>query len=104
MVFEEEPHYDYAKGTSKDGEVNGHFTQVVWKFSKQIGCAYSVGKFMTYNNAYYVCCDYFPAGNYQGQYATNFENQKVKKKYQKEFIYIFFNSKRNEKSYYNQII
>ena len=69
--YEEEPHYDYAKGKSKDGEVTGHFTQVVWKSSKQIGCAFSVGKFMSYNSAYYICCDYFPAGNYQNQYTTN---------------------------------
>ena len=69
--YEEEPHYNYDTGKSKDGEVTGHFTQVVWKSSKQIGCAYSIGKYQSFNGAYYVCCNYFPAGNYQNQYTTN---------------------------------
>ena len=69
--YEEEPHYNYATGKSKDGEVTGHFTQVVWKSSKQIGCAYTVGKWSSYPNSYYVCCNYFPAGNYANKYVAN---------------------------------
>ena len=69
--YEEEPHYDYKRGVSKDGGVTGHFTQVVWKSSQKIGCAYSNGKYKTYNNAYYICCNYFPAGNYYGHYTAN---------------------------------
>ena len=69
--YEEEPHYDYKRGVSKDGGVTGHFTQVVWKSSQKIGCAYSNGKYKTYNNAYYICCNYFPAGNYYGHYTSN---------------------------------
>ena len=69
--YEEEPHYDYTKGKSKDGETTGHFTQVVWKNSKQIGCAVANGNYMTFSGSYYVCCNYYPAGNYYGQYVQN---------------------------------
>ena len=69
--FSEEPHYDYGRGESKDGGVTGHFTQLVWKKSKTIGCAYANGNYKTYKNAYYICCNYYPAGNYYGQYTSN---------------------------------
>ena len=68
---EEQVHYNYATGESKDGEVTGHFTQVVWKSTTKIGCGYAVGKWKTYSNSYFLCCDYYPAGNYQGQYVKN---------------------------------
>ena len=68
--YKEEPHYDYDKGKSKDGEVTGHFTAMVWKSTKEVGCAYSTGKWLTYN-AYYVACEYYPLGNVAGQYTTN---------------------------------
>ena len=68
--YNEEPHYDYAKGTSKDGEVTGHFTAMVWKSTKEVGCAYSTGKWGNYNG-YYVACEYYPLGNVRGQYTTN---------------------------------
>ena len=68
---EEIVHYDYTTGTSKDGGVIGHFTQVVWKSSTQIGCAYAVGKWGSFSNSYFVCCNYLPAGNYIGEYTKN---------------------------------
>ena len=68
--YNEEPHYDYAKGKSKDGEVTGHFTAMVWKSTKEVGCAYSTGKWKSYN-AYYVACEYYPLGNMAGAYLTN---------------------------------
>ena len=69
--YEEEPNYNYNTGKSKNGGVIGHFTQVVWKNTKQIGCAYATGTYLAYSNSYYVCCNYFPAGNYYGQYTQN---------------------------------
>ena len=68
--YNEEPHYDYDKGTSKDGEVTGHFTAMVWKSTKEVGCAYSSGRWGNYNG-YYVACEYYPLGNVRGQYTTN---------------------------------
>ena len=67
----EEKNYDYSKGASKNGNTIGHFTQVVWKSSKQIGCAYATGTWSGYRNSYFVCCNYFPGGNMLGAYTKN---------------------------------
>lgn len=44
----------------------GHFTQLVWKASKKVGCgaAFNGNKLVT-------CCNYSPPGNYKGQYEAN---------------------------------
>ena len=68
--YEEEPHYDYAKGQSKDGEVTGHFTAMIWKSTKEVGCAYTYGKWGK-SNGYYVACEYYPTGNSPGAFTTN---------------------------------
>ena len=44
---------------------------MVWKSTKQIGCAFAVGPWKDYTNAYYIGCDYLPAGNALGQYSVN---------------------------------
>ena len=51
---------DYIKGT-------GHFTQVVWKNSKQLGCGVACGS----NDYCYVTCNYYPGGNYLGEFREN---------------------------------
>lgn len=71
--YKEEVNYDYDTGKSANGGVVGHFTQVVWKSSKQIGCAVKTGQWKSYPNSYYVCCNYFPGGNYIGQETKNVE-------------------------------
>jgi uncharacterized protein YkwD len=52
----------------------GHFTQVVWKSSTQLGCGTAQGT-KTINGtkykAFYVVCHYAPAGNVQGQFPAN---------------------------------
>ena len=46
----------------------GHFTQLVWKSSQQLG----VGKAKTTDGRQvFVVCVYFPAGNYVGRYREN---------------------------------
>ena len=45
----------------------GHFSQVVWKGSKEIG----VGKAHSDDGRVYVVVNYLPAGNYVGQHAGN---------------------------------
>ena len=54
----EKPLYNYTKGLPPL-----HFTQVIWKGSKQIGCAYQVGPWSGFSDSYYICCNYFPGGN-----------------------------------------
>ena len=68
--YEEEPHYDYAKGKSKDGGETGHFTAMIWKSTKEIGCAYTYGKWRS-TNGYYVACEYYPTGNSPGEFTKN---------------------------------
>jgi len=64
--------YNYASpGFSMQ---TGHFTQVVWRGSTQLGCGAARG---TKNlngrnyNAFYVVCHYAPAGNVTGQFPQN---------------------------------
>ncbi|XP_055536908.1 Golgi-associated plant pathogenesis-related protein 1-like [Wyeomyia smithii] len=58
----------YRFGQSNPGNFSqvGHFTQLVWKGSRQLG----VGKARNGNNIY-VVCNYDPPGNYSGQYPAN---------------------------------
>ena len=58
----EKEHYDYRTNSSKNGETVGHYTQIIWKDTKELGCGYaqsSCGVFMV--------CNYFPAGNVVGK-------------------------------------
>ncbi len=70
--YNEVSKYDYNNpGFSS---ATGHFTQVVWKSSTQLGCGVAQGKKVinsTNFNAYYVVCRYNPAGNVQGQFPQN---------------------------------
>jgi len=70
--YDEVAKYDYTKGQF-DVET-GHFTQVVWKGSTQLGTGVAFGtvveKGKTYN-ATYVVCQYSPAGNMSGSFAAN---------------------------------
>ncbi|NEQ68309.1 MAG: secretion protein [Symploca sp. SIO2D2] len=70
--YNEVSDYDYAN-PGFSGKT-GHFTQVVWKNSTELGCAAAQGvKTLGGNqyNAYYVVCQYSPAGNFQGQFPDN---------------------------------
>jgi len=69
--YSENKNYNYNTGKSKNGKEYRHFTQLVWKASKKIGCAVAKGKWNGYSPSYYVCCNYYPGGNYEGQYKTN---------------------------------
>ena len=63
--YDEIKDYDFAKSEFTSG--TGHFTQVVWKNSKQVGCGVACGT----NDYCYVTCNYYPGGNYLGQFKTN---------------------------------
>ncbi|MBX9256189.1 secretion protein [Desmonostoc muscorum CCALA 125] len=70
--YDEIKDYNYANpGFSS---ATGHFTQVVWKGSTQLGCGAAQGTETiegTKYNAFYVVCQYAPAGNVQGQFPDN---------------------------------
>ena len=64
--YDEIKDYDFKNGKSKGGVI-GHFTQVVWKGTQYVG----MGVASKDNNNYFVVANYFPAGNWDGQYTKN---------------------------------
>lgn len=70
--YDEVANYNYANPVFASN--TGHFTQVVWKNSTQLGCGAAKGT-KTMNgkvyNAFYVVCQYAPAGNVTGQFPAN---------------------------------
>ncbi|KAI7734179.1 hypothetical protein M8C21_031907 [Ambrosia artemisiifolia] len=56
--------YNHGTNTCARGSVCGHYTQVVWRSSNQLGCA----RVQCANNGgWFVICSYYPRGNYIGQ-------------------------------------
>ena len=60
---DEKPFYDYATNTCKAGEQCGHYTQIVWRETKEVGCAYQ----QCADKSQLWVCNYSPAGNYIGE-------------------------------------
>lgn len=57
-----------------DPPVNGHFTQVVWKDSTELGCAKSTCTVNGSTGTYFVC-RYNPAGNFNADNQANLRQQ-----------------------------
>lgn len=55
--------YDYHRNSCRNGKVCGHYTQVVWKDSKELGC----GKAICADQSQIWVCNYDPPGNYIGR-------------------------------------
>jgi len=62
MWGEEVSDYNYAANSCKPGKMCGHYTQVVWRNTKQVGCGMARG-----NGKEVWVCNYNPPGNYRGQ-------------------------------------
>lgn len=63
--YAEGDNYDYSTATLFD-----HFTQVIWKGTTELGCAYKLCTTGAYPGLY-VICSYNPPGNYIGQGKAN---------------------------------
>jgi len=69
MWVEEVSMYSFSNGGfSKD---TGHFTQVVWKDTTKIGCAYKDCNNPSGVVGRMVVCNYDPPGNYAGEFQKN---------------------------------
>lgn len=64
MWYAEKAEYDFANGGFSGN--TGHFTQVVWRGTTQVGC----GMAQCDGQDLWVC-NYDPSGNYEGQYQDN---------------------------------
>lgn len=70
--YKESKEYNFNKKRPKDnGKITSHFTQLVWKNSKDIGIGYTC----KLNNCI-VIANYFPGGNIDGEYSDNVEDRK----------------------------
>jgi len=70
MWYDEEVDYDYDQPGFDSA--TGHFTQVVWKGTAEIGCGFATNcgqNWPNMENAW--VCQYNPPGNYIGQFANN---------------------------------
>jgi uncharacterized protein YkwD len=56
--------YKYDKVTEKNWEATGHYTQMIWRDTKEVG----VGVAICPNGAIIIVANYYPAGNYMRQY------------------------------------
>ena len=65
--YDEIKDYDFSKGCSKNDEAVGHFTQLVWKESTQLG----MGVARNSQNQVFVVANYHPGGNYYGKELKN---------------------------------
>ena len=67
LWYDEEPDYDYKNpGFSNK---TGHFTQIIWKATTEIGRAFVTR--CGSDRPYVWVCQYNPSGNYIGQFAEN---------------------------------
>lgn len=69
LFYDEIRHYNWNNpGFSME---TGHFTQVVWKASTEIGVGVAVHPDAAYGHRAVVAINYRPPGNYQGQFPEN---------------------------------
>ncbi|XP_029848385.2 Golgi-associated plant pathogenesis-related protein 1-like [Ixodes scapularis] len=68
LWYEEKKHYDYNH--PRYSRQTSHFTQVIWKSSKTLGCAKSRAR-EGHLYRYFVVCNYHPKGNIHGEFKKN---------------------------------
>ena len=67
MWIKEKQWYNYRTNSCQTGKVCGHYTQVVWKRSTEVGCGKASCTMDSGAKKTYWVCNYNPPGNYRGQ-------------------------------------
>jgi hypothetical protein len=62
---DESADYHYDANTCDSGAVCGHYTQVVWRTTENVGCAIGTCPRLAYQST--IVCDYGPGGNVNNQ-------------------------------------
>jgi len=90
--FDEElPYYDYVSGSCSEGTYSnsnqsiecGHYTQVIWQDTREVGCAVSQFKTGIYKDGYIYICKYYKGGNTslngekEKPYCTNYDKSDI---------------------------
>ncbi|XP_065914411.1 peptidase inhibitor 16-like [Dysidea avara] len=71
LWHDERQHYTYSTRSCDANQVCGHYTQVVWATSNQLGCGATMCATVEGfrgTNALNLVCNYGPAGNFRGQF------------------------------------
>lgn len=67
----EAANYDHGTNACAPGKVCGHYTQIVWRNTTQVGCATREcdknSPFQGFTRWQFWVCNYAPPGNYSGQ-------------------------------------
>ena len=67
----EKVNYNYSTNSCSAGKVCGHYTQIIWKNSTNVGCAFQdcpvIQGLSWPNGGTIVVCQYSPPGNWYGQ-------------------------------------
>ncbi|GLJ27034.1 hypothetical protein SUGI_0529960 [Cryptomeria japonica] len=61
--IDEKQYYDYNSNSCAPGKQCGHYTQVVWRNTKKVGCA----RVKCNDGAIFITCNYDPPGNFNGE-------------------------------------
>ncbi|OHF01696.1 SCP-like extracellular protein [Colletotrichum orchidophilum] len=70
---EERDDYDFKKGQFDEG--TGHFTQLVWKDTTDVGC----GRKLCGDRQWYLVCEYWPRGNVVGHFVQEVQDHDLDK-------------------------
>ena len=60
----EEDFYDYKTNTCMEDADCGHYTQIVWRETQAVGCAFAICE----DKSQIWACNYSPQGNYLGEW------------------------------------
>ncbi|KFP74139.1 Cysteine-rich secretory protein 2, partial [Acanthisitta chloris] len=70
--YDEKKNFKYGTGAKTKGAVIGHYTQLIWYNSYQVGCGVSYCPMSSYK--YFYVCQYCPSGNNAMQIATPYKS------------------------------